>query len=66
MLQINVFQTGLEFDTVDQLQNKLKRYTTEIESLRSRGIGKSNQHKKKIFFFLNFFYTNFFFKVTTI
>jgi len=55
MLQINVFQTGVEFDTVDQLQNKLKRYTTEIESLRSRGIGKSNQHKKKKIFSFIFF-----------
>jgi prefoldin subunit 5 len=39
MLKTNILQSGLESDSVDQLQNKLKRYTTEIESLRGKGIG---------------------------
>jgi hypothetical protein len=33
---------------MDQLQNKLKRYSSEIEALRGKGIGKSN--KKSLFF----------------
>ena len=40
MLKINVLQTDIETDSIDQLQNKLKQYTSEIESLRHRGIGK--------------------------
>ena len=40
MLKTNILQSGLESDSMDQLQNKLKRYTTEIESLRGKGIGK--------------------------
>lgn len=39
MLKTNILQSGLEADSIDQLQNKLKRYTTEIESLRGKGIG---------------------------
>jgi hypothetical protein len=43
MLKTNILQSGIESDSIDQLQNKLKRYTTEIESLRGKGIGnKSN------------------------
>jgi hypothetical protein len=38
-LKTNILQSGIESDSVDQLQNKLKRYTTEIEGLRGRGIG---------------------------
>ncbi|CAF0784466.1 unnamed protein product [Adineta ricciae] len=38
-LKTNISQTGMEFDSNDQLQVKLKRYTTEIESLRTRSIG---------------------------
>lgn len=33
--------SAIENDSVDQLQNKLKRYTAEMEKLRNRGIGKS-------------------------
>jgi hypothetical protein len=40
MLKTNILQSGIETDSIDQLQNKLKRYTTEIESLRGKGIGK--------------------------
>ncbi len=40
ILQTNFSQTDIESDSVDQLQNKLKRYTADIESLRNRGIGK--------------------------
>lgn len=39
MLKTNVLQSGIDSDSIDQLQNKLKRYTTEIESLRGKGIG---------------------------
>ncbi|CAF1234853.1 unnamed protein product [Rotaria sordida] len=39
MLKTNILQSGIESDSMDQLQNKLKRYTTEIESLRGKGIG---------------------------
>jgi len=39
MLKTNILQSGIESDSIDQLQNKLKRYTTEIESLRGKGIG---------------------------
>ncbi|CAF0769103.1 unnamed protein product [Didymodactylos carnosus] len=39
MLKTTILQSGLDGDTMDQMQNKLKRYTTEIESLRGRGIG---------------------------
>jgi hypothetical protein len=38
-LKTNILQSGIDSDSVDQLQNKLKRYTTEIESLRGKGIG---------------------------
>lgn len=41
IFQITTFSTAIETDSVDQLQNKLKRYTTELEGLRNRGIGKS-------------------------
>jgi hypothetical protein len=40
IFKISSLQTGVEFDSTDQLQIKLKRYTTEIESLRIKGIGK--------------------------
>lgn len=40
MLKTNILQSGIESDSIDQLQNKLKRYSTEIESLRGKGIGK--------------------------
>jgi hypothetical protein len=43
MLKISILQTGIESDSMDQLHNKLRRYTNEIESLRHRGIGKSNK-----------------------
>lgn len=39
MLKSNILQSGIESDSMDQLQNKLKRYTNEIESLRGKGIG---------------------------
>ena len=39
MLKTNILQSGIESDSIDQLQNKLKRYSTEIESLRGKGIG---------------------------
>ncbi|CAF1611161.1 unnamed protein product [Rotaria sp. Silwood1] len=39
MLKSNILQSGIESDSMDQLQNKLKRYSTEIESLRGKGIG---------------------------
>lgn len=40
LLQINLLQTGADFDTAEQLHSKLKRYKTEIETLRNKGIGK--------------------------
>jgi hypothetical protein len=40
IFHINGLQIVVESDPIDQLQTKLKRYTTEIESLRHRGIGK--------------------------
>ncbi|CAF0784028.1 unnamed protein product [Rotaria sordida] len=39
MFNINLLQTAAQYDSVEQLQNKLRRYTTEIESLRIRGVG---------------------------
>ncbi|CAF2803795.1 unnamed protein product [Rotaria sp. Silwood2] len=39
ILKISVLHTGTQYDSIEQLQNKLRRYTTEIESLRIRGIG---------------------------
>ncbi|CAF1275112.1 unnamed protein product, partial [Didymodactylos carnosus] len=39
MLKTTILQSGLDGDTMDQMQNKLRRYTKEIESLRGRGIG---------------------------
>jgi predicted transcriptional regulator len=39
MLKTNILQSGIESDSMDQLQNKLKRYTNEIDSLRGKGIG---------------------------
>lgn len=39
MLKTNILQSGIESDSIEQLQNKLKRYSTEIESLRGKGIG---------------------------
>jgi len=53
MLKINILQSGIESDSIDQLQNKLKRYTTEIESLRGKGIGKINRILFCFFFFKN-------------
>lgn len=40
MLNTNILQSGLDSDSMDQLQNKLKRYSTAIEALRGKGIGK--------------------------
>jgi hypothetical protein len=40
MLSTNILQSGLDSDSMDQLQNKLKRYATAIEALRGKGIGK--------------------------
>jgi len=51
MLKTNILQSGIESDSIDQLQNKLKRYTTEIESLRGRGIGKKNKSNYLFSFF---------------
>jgi uncharacterized coiled-coil DUF342 family protein len=51
MLKTNILQSGIESDSIDQLQNKLKRYTTEIESLRGKGIG--NKSNLFIFFFVD-------------
>lgn len=42
VLQIYDAQIALENDTADQLQNKLKQYTTKFELLQNRGIGKIN------------------------
>jgi len=53
MLKANILQSGIESDSIDQLQNKLKRYTTEIESLRGKGIGKINRILFCFFFFKN-------------
>ncbi len=39
MLKTNILQGGIDSDSIDQLQHKLKRYNTEIESLRGKGIG---------------------------
>ena len=41
-LKIEVGQSSVDTDSFDQLQNKLKQFTTEIESLKSRGIGKNS------------------------
>ncbi|CAF1074980.1 unnamed protein product [Adineta steineri] len=35
----NIIQSGIDSDSMDQLERKLKRYRSEIESLSSRGIG---------------------------
>jgi len=40
IFNLSILQTGVEFDSIEQLQIKLKRYTTEIESLRIKGISK--------------------------
>ena len=40
MLSTNILQSGLDSDSMDQLQNKLKRYATAIEALRGKGIGQ--------------------------
>jgi hypothetical protein len=59
MLKTNILQSGIESDSIDQLQNKLKRYATEIESLRGRGIGKNNKSNYLFSFFSiekNFFF----------
>lgn len=39
MLGTTILQSGIETDSMDQLQNKLKRYTTTIEALRGKSIG---------------------------
>ncbi|CAF0874404.1 unnamed protein product [Adineta ricciae] len=39
ILGTNINGSGIDSDTLDQLENKLKRYRSEIESLRKRGIG---------------------------
>ncbi|CAF3395621.1 unnamed protein product [Rotaria sp. Silwood1] len=39
MLKISALPIGTQYDSVEQLQNKLRRYTTEIEALRMTGIG---------------------------
>lgn len=41
MLGTTILQSGIETDSMDQLQNKLKRYTTTIEALRGKSIGKN-------------------------
>jgi hypothetical protein len=40
IFNLSILQTGVEFDSIEQLQIKLKRYATEIESLRIKGISK--------------------------
>ena len=40
MFKTNILQTGLDADTMDQLQNKLKKYTEEIQATKTRGIGR--------------------------
>jgi len=55
MLKTNILQSGLESDSIDQLQNKLKRYTTEIDSLRGRGIGNKNKKTPFSFLFMIYF-----------
>jgi hypothetical protein len=40
MFHTNVLQGGIESDSMDQMRTKLKRYTTEIEALRGKGIGR--------------------------
>ncbi|CAF1009220.1 unnamed protein product [Adineta steineri] len=47
-LSISQTQTGVEFDSAEQLQTKLKRYATEIEILRSAGIG-TEKMKEEIY-----------------
>ncbi|CAF0890952.1 unnamed protein product [Adineta ricciae] len=39
ILGTNINGSGIDSDTLDHLENKLKRYRSEIESLRKRGIG---------------------------
>jgi hypothetical protein len=57
IFHINGLQIVVESDSIEQLQTKLKRYTTEIESLRHRGIGKCTKHEIEPFYFwsLNFY-----------
>ena len=40
ILETNINGSGIDSDTLDQLENKLKRYRSEIQLLRKRGIGK--------------------------
>ena len=40
MFHTNVLQGGIESDSMDQVRKKLKCYTTEIEALRGKGIGR--------------------------
>ncbi|UJR36251.1 hypothetical protein I4U23_028983 [Adineta vaga] len=39
ILKTSILQTSIESDSNEQLRNKFKRYTTEIESLKKNGIG---------------------------
>lgn len=49
LLQIQDVQTVVENDTAEQLQNKLKQYTTEMELLRDRGVGKRSKDDQSFF-----------------
>lgn len=40
LFKTNLLQSGFDSDSVEQLQQKLRRYTVEIEALKQRGIGK--------------------------
>lgn len=40
IFQIHSTPNTIENDSIDQLQTRFKRYTTELEALRNRGIGK--------------------------
>jgi hypothetical protein len=39
MFNTNILQSGIESDSMEQLDNKLKRFSIEIELLRGKGIG---------------------------
>ncbi|CAF4186123.1 unnamed protein product, partial [Rotaria magnacalcarata] len=39
ILEMNVLQAGSQYDTVDQLQKKLRQYTIAIDGLRMKSAG---------------------------
>ncbi|UJR09850.1 hypothetical protein I4U23_014074 [Adineta vaga] len=48
ILETNILQSGIDSDTLDQFESKLRRYELEIKSLRDRGIG-TDQLKEELY-----------------